>query len=549
MPVRGSKKASEWAGMLADRSSGLYRVLGGLYGQDRQVLAERAAVCRKALDAFAAAYGENAEAVVVRTTGRVNLLGMHVDHRGGFTNPIAVKELFLVAQPRDDDRVVLRNVESDRFPDDSFVISEELPEARIDDWDAWTQAQAEQRTRAGTVGHWSNYVKAAVLYLQHLNTAADGKFSPPLRGMDVVVYGTIPAAAGLSSSSALVVAAAEACVRINALAMTDMELVDMCATAEWYVGTRGGGGDHMAIKFGRLDHIMHVGSFPFSVDWLPFPAEYSIVLANSLEKAEKSAGGRDIFNQRVASYVFGLMLARKNFPEFASKLEHLRDLNPDTLGTDEAQVYRMIRSLPERAGREEVREMLGDQAEAVQRTFASHAEPKDGYAIRQVSLYGVSECIRSGMAEGLLKDGDVEGFGQLINVSHDGDRVARLVDGQRVRCENAVPDAKLDQLMADLQSGEPGRVERARLWCQPGGYAVSTEELDILVDIARAARGVVGAGLVGAGLGGSIVAVVEKEHAAGLIEQFAREYYDPRGLPVAAEVVRPVGGACVLEAE
>lgn len=549
VPPRGSKRASEWTSLLADCGSGLYRTLGEIYGEEPEVLAQKAAACRRPVQAFAAAYGEDAHAVIVRSTGRVNLLGMHVDHRGGFTNPIAVKELFLVAQPRDDDRVVLRNVESRRFQDESFAISEELPETRIEDWDAWTQAELEKRNRAGRAGNWSNYVKAALLYLQHLNTDEDGTFNPPLRGMNAVVYGTIPVAAGLSSSSALVVAAAEACIRINDLPVADMELVDVCATAEWYVGTRGGGGDHAAIKFGKLDHIMHVGSFPFSVDWLPFPSQYKIVLANSLKKAEKSAGARDIFNQRIASYVFGLMLARKNFPESAPLLEHLRDINPKTLRTDEAGVYDIIRSLPQRATRDQVRQMLSDQKALVDRVFATHARPAEGYKIRQVCLYGVSECVRSAMAGDMLRNGDVRGFGQLINISHDGDRVTTLIDGERVPCDNSVPDEQLDGLIADLRSGEPGRVERARLWRQPGGYDAGTEELDILVDIARATEGVVGAGLVGAGLGGSTVAVVDQARAADLIDRLAREYYEPRNLPVAAEVVRPVGGAGVMDVE
>jgi galactokinase len=186
-------------------------------------------------------------------------------------------------------------------------------------------------------GHWSNYVKAAVLYLQHLNTGPDGRFAPPLRGMDAMVYGRIPGAAGLSSSSGLVVAAAEACIRLNELPVEGLELVGLCGTAEWYVGTRGGAGDHAAIKFGKLDRIMHVGSHPFTVDWMPFPPDYRIVLANSHMKAEKSAGARDTFNQRVAGYVFGLLMARKNFPRYAARMEHLRDVNPGTLGVDEAE--------------------------------------------------------------------------------------------------------------------------------------------------------------------------------------------------------------------
>ena len=545
--LRGARALSDWRRLIADERGRFCDALTQIYGDQPEVLEEKRGLFRRAVDAFAGEFGQHAQALIVRSTGRINLMGMHVDHRGGYVNPIAFGDLVFVVQPRDDDQVVLRNVDSERFPDRSFAISAELPRRKIADWDRWTQREVERRRAAGMAGDWSNYVKSAVLYLQHLHTGQDGSFRPALRGMNVTMYGTVPVAAGLSSSSSIVVAAAEGCRRINSLDLSDMELVDACAQAEWYVGTRGGGGDHAAIKFGRPGHIVHIGSFPLSADWIPFPPDYRIVLADSLKKAEKSAGARDIFNQRVACYVFGLMLARRNFPRFAPRLEHLRDLNPRTLGTDEATIYRVLRSLPQQAARDAIRKMLRDQKEQVEHVFASHQEPRDGYRIRQVCLYGVSECLRSEMAADMLKEGDVQRFGELINISHDGDRVTRLENGRRIPSDNSYPDKRIDALIADLESGDPARQERARLWRQPGGYDVSTEELDILVDIVRASPGVVGAGLVGAGLGGSIVAVVEHKHANCLVGNLASHYYRPRNLNPAASIVRPVAGAGVLE--
>jgi len=552
MPVpdlRGARKLEDWRRLLAEERGGFYRALVKLYGDEPEVVEEKRALFLRAVDAFAEEFGEQAQVLIVRAPGRINLMGMHVDHRGGYVNPIAFGELILVVQPRDDDRVVLKNVDRDRFPERSFAISEQLPQRKIEDWDEWTQRRVAERKSAGMAGDWSDYVKSAVLYLQHIHTREDGSFSPPLRGMNAMLYGTIPAAAGLSSSSSIVVATAEACRRINGLDLSDMQMVDACAEAEWYVGTRGGGGDHAAIKFARLDHVTHIGSFPLSAEWIPFPPDYRVVVADSLKKAEKSAGARDIFNQRVASYVFGLMLVRKNFPHLAPRLKHLRDLNPRTLGTDEAEIYRIIRSLPEVAGRPEIRKMLSDRKEEVERVFASHREPADGYKVRQVCLYGVSECLRSEMAADMLKKGDIQGFGELINISHDGDRVTRLENGRRVPNDNRYPDWRIDALIADLECGDAQRRERARLWRQPGGYDVSAEELDVLVDVARASPGVVGAGLVGAGLGGSIVAVVRDRDARRLIENIVRYYYRPRNLSPAASIVRPVGGAGVIEIE
>jgi len=544
--ITGVRTVSEWLAALGTSGGGCLGALRDLYGDDEALLAGKAAEFRRALEAFAAAYGTAAPALVVRSAGRVNLLGMHVDHRGGHVNPIAISELLLIAEPRDDDRVVLANTDPARYPDDAFAIGDELPRTKIPDWDAWTQARAQERRRAGRAGAWSDYVRSAVLYLQHLNTTDEGRFDPPLRGMNVVVHGLIPPAAGLSSSSALVVAAAEACRHINGLPIADRDLVDVCGLAEWYIGTRGGSGDHSAIKFGRLGHIMHIGSHPFSVDWVPFPSDYVVVMANCGRKAEKSSAVRDMFNQLVSSYVIGFLMVRRRFPEMAPRLEHLRDLNPARLGVGEADIYRMLQAVPERVTRGEILRMLPDDRPALERTFGSHAEPAGGYPLRGVCLYGVSECARAAMAPDVLNRGDVAAFGQMMTISHDGDRVTRRAGSGRVAYDNSVSDRMLDDLIADADSGESDRTERARLWRQPGGYGASIEELDILVDLALETDGVMGAGLVGAGLGGCIVAVVEKAAAANLVRHLERGYYEPRGLPAAAQTVSPVGGAGLL---
>ena len=543
--VRGSKPLYEWLNLIKDSQSPLYHRLDALYG-DEALTKEPAQACLRAVKAFGESYGWDRNVIIARATGRINLMGMHIDHRGGSVNPIAIKEAFFVAEARDDDTVVMRDVRARKFPEERFNIHDCLPGHKIEDWDAWCHDEFEKRRGDPSVT-WSSYVRAAVLYLQHLNTKDDGTFDPGIFGMNVMINGNIPRAAGLSTSSSIVVAAADACVRINNLDIDPMEFIDVCGYGEWYVGTRGGSGDHAAIKFGEPNSILHITSFPLTVRAIPFPSGYKIVLVNSLVEAKKQSGARDAFNNRVASYVFGLMLARKNFPQHAPKLEHLRDMNPETLGVDEADIYRIVKSMPESADREEVLDLLTEQEEEVHHVFRSHAEPGEGYKIRQVCIYGITECIRAEMAAERLRAGDMKGFGELIRISHDGDRVTKLVNGRRVPTDNSYPDGKIDALIQDLRSKDPERMERAHLWRQPGGYNVSVPETDMLVDIALATPGVVGAGLVGAGLGGSIVAVVKKERAQDLIANMARQYYRPRRLSLRAEIVAPVGGAGVLD--
>jgi galactokinase len=245
--------------------------------------------------------------------------------------------------------------------------------------------------------------------------------------------------------------------------------------------------------------------------------------------------------------MFGLAMIRTNFPRYAEIIKHLRDVNPETLGVDEAEIYRMVKSLPLSASRSDVLKLPQDFEQAVRHAFRSHDEPEGGYPIRQICLYGIAECIRAEMVPQCLRAADMETFGRLMSISHDGDRVTRLLDGKRVPVDNSYPDERIDALICDLESGDPQRAERASLWRQGGGYNVSLPEIDMLVDIALASDGVVGAGLVGAGMGGCIVAVVEDKHAPRVIENMACQYYHRRNLPVKAEIVKPVGGLCTMD--
>ena len=542
----GLRPVGIWIELLKDTNSEFHERLEQIYGDNEELKRQAAEMCLRTLEAFSISYGGDRSVIIVRSTGRVNLVGTHIDHRGGSVNPICIKDMWLVAEGRDDDLVLAKNVESGEFADEQFHIKECLPQGeKIKDWDSWCYAEFEKRKGDASVT-WSNYIRAAVLYLQHLNTRDDGSFSPAIKGMNMMFYGNVPRAAGLASSSALVMASAEAVMQLNGLRIERGVCVEHWGFAEWYVGTRGGCSDHAAIIHGRPDKILHITAFPMRVEAAALPAGHSFVLAHSNIEAKKQAGARDIFNSRVAAYIFGLMMIRKNFPEYADKLERLRDVNPQRLGVDEIQIYRIVQSLPASVSRAQILKLLPEGGQKIRRVFRSHNEPKEGYSIRRICLYGIAECIRAEMVVQCLRGGDMKTFGELISISHNGDRLTKLVGGKRVPTDNSFPDARLDALISDIESGNPQRMSRAQLWRQGGGYNVSLPELDMLVDIALATPGVIGAGLVGAGMGGCVQVCVEDEHARQVIENLAELYYQPRNLPVEAEVVTPVGGLCTI---
>ena len=256
-------------------------------------------------------------------------------------------------------------------------------------------------------------------------------------------------------------------------------------------------------------------------------------------------------------------MLKQKFPLIREKVHYFRDLNPENLGKDEAWLYEMLKSLPIRIQRRELLDQLKDHTDELMELFRTHDAPAEGawfryashstgatqpkgYRVRGVCLFGLAECARAKVATSFLGKGDMEAFGELITISHEGDRVTRIVDGKRVYHEEEITDEYLDRLISHLRSVDLRKRESARLYRQPGGYAVSCEELDELVDIARDVDGVLGAGRVGAGLGGCISVLIDKDKTNQLVNAVTAEYYKPRRLRSAVEVCFPVEGAGII---
>ena len=534
-PQRGTslKQGSQHIARLQSPDPELELRFCHLYGDDPGLLEARKRAYRSLLEAFLSVYGDR-PVTVVRSPARINLLGMHVDHRGGHVNHLCIaREILIAAEPRKDDVVAMHNTDP-QFEPRTFRIGKELPPNRRGDWFR-TIEQASIRP-----GDWQNYVRAPILRLQ------DMLRDRTLRGMNLMVTGDIPQGMGLSSSSALVIAAMEAILRINDLTLSPQEKITFCGEGEWYVGTRGGWGDHAAMVYGKRDRIAHIGFFPLSVEMVSFFPEYKVVACNSFVQARKAIGAKHTYNARVAAYEIGLMWIKKLMPECAERLVHFRDVNIRNLDWSLEQIYGLLKALPERITRGEALEAFPDHREALDRLFRTHDEPEEGYPIRQVCLYGLAECERSRLCVDFLKRGDAAGFGRLKYIAHSGDRVCTFGDDGKRPWNNRVTDEDLDRLIASLRSADPQTRVSAQLHLQPGGYGCSCEELDQLVDIAKGVDGVAGAGLTGAGLGGCVLVLVREECVQDLIDAMNRQYYIPRGFPSGAEVCTSVEGAGVV---
>jgi N-acetylgalactosamine kinase len=520
--------AGEWDSLLQNPSAAARRQFRQLYGDEvpwQQI--------RKVLGAFMGRFGANRQVAIVRSPGRINLMGRHIDHQGGTVNVMAVnREIILVAAPRTDDVVAVANTAGTQFSEVTFRISDLVASLNWDDWQQVIDGPRLQRLLEAARGDWANYVKAAILRLQELFRDRQ------LRGLDMMVSGDIPIGAGLSSSSALVVATAEAVRVFNHLPVSARRLVSLCGEGEWFVGTRGGAADHAAIRLSHRGCVTRVGFFPFHIEASArfFPG-HDLVACNSGIYAGKSREARNTFNAKVTAYHIGRVWFKMLRPDLAHRIEHLRDINAEHLGLGGAAFVRLLCQLPARITRSKVQAAFGQMADAerdrLERMFLSHEAPADGYAVQGVVVFGLSEMARAQRCLGLLKRNDARGLGRLMNSSHDGDRVSRETSRNTWRQGSARKAS--EPLMEWSRKAERG-VDIAEL---SGEYGCSLPELDRIVDLARRQPGVEGAQLAGAGLGGCIMVLVQKPSAAGLIKTLGEQ-------GIQAEVFRPIAGACNL---
>jgi galactokinase len=205
----------------------------------------------------------------VSAPGRVNLIGEHIDYHSLPVLPMAIGQRVSVRFTPHTGPLI-QATSKDGFPPRTFV---------------WTASIAPYES-----GDWGNYLKAA--------TQAVALRWGVHNGIIAEITGNIPPAAGLSSSSALLVAFTLALLKANAIEPTLEELMEILPDGEQYVGTRGGGMDHAISLAGRAGHAIEIHFDPFQTRAIAIPADWSFLVAHSLRTAEKSSAVREEYNQR-----------------------------------------------------------------------------------------------------------------------------------------------------------------------------------------------------------------------------------------------------------
>lgn len=234
-----------------------------------------------AIRRFRETYGRS-PTISVRAPGRVNLIGEHIDYHGLPVLPFAIdRAVEVLAAPSPEERAarVRFATEEPGLSPDTFDLRDPV--------------------HAVGGGDWRDYPRAAAFWLtSSVGEAPGGPASGRARGIDALVTSDLPMASGLSSSSALVVAAALALAEANRIEIDAKRLADQLAAAEQFTGTRGGGMDQAACLLSRTGHVCRVAFDPLRVSHVAFPDRLDMLVADSGEPAPKSGAMQEAYNAR-----------------------------------------------------------------------------------------------------------------------------------------------------------------------------------------------------------------------------------------------------------
>ena len=117
--------ARQWLNKIEQGRGSTTRWSRRIYGNHPELHDAKLRDLTRVLECYGRRFGYEEKVAIVRAPGRVNLMGRHVDHRGGTTNFLAIdRETVAVAGLREDDRIVAVNVEPGKFKPVEFSIGE-----------------------------------------------------------------------------------------------------------------------------------------------------------------------------------------------------------------------------------------------------------------------------------------------------------------------------------------------------------------------------------------------------------------------------------------
>jgi len=165
--------------------------------------------------------------VIIKSPGRINLIGEHIDYNGGHVLPAAVDKYITLKLKKNN--TPFCNIYSSNF-DASFVL----------DLNNLNPSKTQ----------WENYIIGVVYYINALRPNH-------ISGFDCSIESDLPQGSGMSSSAALECGMAKGVNELFNLGLKDTEMISLSRDAEHYfVGTKCGIMDQFAVVKGKANHLI-----------------------------------------------------------------------------------------------------------------------------------------------------------------------------------------------------------------------------------------------------------------------------------------------------
>lgn len=235
------------------------------------------------------------ESLMIKSPGRINLIGEHTDYNNGFVMPAAIDNAMYFAMKKNGNSIL--DIHSYNY--DQSIVFKDL-----------------EKTDTPS---WGKYFKA-ILEILH-----EKGFS--IQGVQCVFGADLPIGAGLSSSAALCCGFIFGLSELFDLKIPREEIAKMGQAAEHRIGSKCGLMDQYAVLFGKKNHLFCLDCESLEIRHIPFQLEnHTLVLINSNIEHQLASVDSE-YNVRRASCEKVVELISKDFP----KIKSLRNVNSSLL--------------------------------------------------------------------------------------------------------------------------------------------------------------------------------------------------------------------------